>query len=41
MRISIRIPKGFEEKFNRLSEDEKENLKIRLTSTIAEELGRK
>lgn len=41
MRWSIKIPKGYEEKFNKLKKEEKERLMIRLQSTIAEELGRK
>jgi hypothetical protein len=39
MRISIKIPRGYEEKFNRLTPEKKEQIKIRLSSIIAEELG--
>ena len=39
MRISVKILHGYEEKFNRLSKEEKENLRTRISSTIAEELG--
>jgi len=39
VRISIKIPYGYEEKFNKLSKEEKENLRTRLSSTIAEEMG--
>jgi len=39
MRWSIKIPNGYEDKFNKLSKEEKERLQIRLQSTIAEELG--
>jgi len=38
IRISIKIPKGFEVKFSKLKPQEKENLRAKLQSKIAEEL---
>jgi hypothetical protein len=38
MRIAVKIPKGYEEKFNKLTDVEKELLKVKLMSKLAEEL---
>jgi len=38
MRISIKIPSEYEDKFNRLKPEQKEALKAKLSSKIAEEL---
>jgi len=39
MKISIKIPHGFEEKFNKLKPEQKGILKAKLSSVVAEELG--
>jgi len=40
MRISIKVPKGFEERFNKLSEKKKEKLKSNLTRFMEIEIDR-
>ena len=38
MRIAIKIPKGYEEKFNKLPDSQKEMLKAKCTETLEREL---
>ena len=39
MRISVKIPKGYENKFNKLTPAQKDIIRAKLQSKIAEELG--
>jgi hypothetical protein len=39
MRISIKIPKGSEEKYNKLSKEGKNNLKEELEEILEDEIG--
>jgi len=39
LRISIKIQRGYEEKFNVLSKEKKEELKKKLSDQITKELG--
>jgi len=39
MRLSIKIPRGMEEKFNKLTKEQKEALRTKMSVKIGEELG--